>query len=333
MPSLLTPVCSFLTRCQALAASLLLLLLVVQVNQVQAQCSATSTDGYTVNVTIRPTSLVPSSTSCQYGYNYNIRFHYEVTFTGPNAPANLYTLQATFTCRNADNSSNFASLPTTPGSGILTTQSNPYRSTADCTTASVSSLDCNHVSVLIQGPGIDTTVSCDYQERPLPVTLTSFTARLQRDQIVIAWTTASEVNNARCAVEQSADGRNWQQVAYLPGAGTTAAAHFYQIQLAAGTGARYYRLRLVDTGGGATYSPVVPVLAALEGYSKLVLTPNPSHSQVTVSGLSDGAMLYVLNTLGQILRSSIGPTINVAGLPAGIYVVRSGSQQARLVIE
>jgi alpha-tubulin suppressor-like RCC1 family protein len=72
----------------------------------------------------------------------------------------------------------------------------------------------------------------------------------------------------------------------------------------------------------------------------LMLAPNPAHGLVQVQGLSAGGTLAVYNALGQLMRpaASANATLDVAGLPAGVYMVRAvgadGSGSAtRLVVE
>jgi Secretion system C-terminal sorting domain len=128
--------------------------------EASSQCTfnINSTDGYTVNVTLRPRT-VNATSPCFFGYTYTVGIDYTVSFTGRNIPSRLYTLQGNLGCTG---STNFFSLPRTPGNGTATT-SNAWTLKNDCATASVSSLGCNTISLLISGPGINSqTLSCNY---------------------------------------------------------------------------------------------------------------------------------------------------------------------------
>ena len=70
----------------------------------------------------------------------------------------------------------------------------------------------------------------------------------------------------------------------------------------------------------------------------LALVPNPARVPVQVLGLPLGATLEVYNALGQVVRRPATATLEVAGLPAGVYLVRALSPQqapqtVRLVVE
>ena len=95
---------------------------------------------------------------------------------------------------------------------------------------------------------------------PLPVELASFTAEARGHAAHLAWTTASETNNAGFEVEASADGRGFRRLGWVTGQGSSSAAHAYQFDdgtFAAAPGPLvYYRLRQLDTDGTATFSPV-----------------------------------------------------------------------------
>ncbi len=176
---------------------------------------------------------------------------------------------------------------------------------------------------------------------PLPVQLVSFTATAQGSTAVrLAWATASELNSARFEVERSLDGVAFSQIGQVAAAGNSPTAHTYGLTDATlpGTGILYYRLRQVDFNGTATYSPVRSITmpySALE----LALYPNPTHTAATLAGAKAGATVQVFDALGRLVYATTAEATGTAalalpaGLPTGVYLVRSGSQTARLGIE
>jgi hypothetical protein len=174
---------------------------------------------------------------------------------------------------------------------------------------------------------------------PLPVGLTAFTAVVQGPAAVrLAWATATESNSARFEVERSQDGILFAKVGAVAGAGTSTGARTYGLTDAAlPTGARqlYYRLRQVDLDGTATYSPVRTV-ALTTATAGLSLYPNPTQAGATLAGAAPGTQVQVFDALGRLVavaRAEADGTAQVpAGLPKGVYVVRSGTQAMRLTI-
>ncbi|RZK47901.1 MAG: T9SS type A sorting domain-containing protein, partial [Hymenobacter sp.] len=99
-------------------------------------------------------------------------------------------------------------------------------------------------------------------------------------------------------------------------------------------GRTYYRLAQHDADGTTTYSPVAVVEGAA---TSLTLYPNPAHGAVQALGLAPDAVLAVYDGLGRAVRPAAA-TLDVAGLPAGIYLVRATAphqapQTVRLVVE
>jgi hypothetical protein len=139
---------------------------------VHAQCTipSSSCGGYTVQVTITPTSIVPSSMSCGPGYNYNVTFNYSITVSGANTCYNgNIGIQPQIFCNSQNNGYYTINVPAptvgTPSTntytGTLTTTTNPWRPVSDCASATPASLNCNSIDLTIFGPGISTTtVNC-----------------------------------------------------------------------------------------------------------------------------------------------------------------------------
>jgi len=175
---------------------------------------------------------------------------------------------------------------------------------------------------------------------PLPVVLTAFTATAASPAAVrLAWATASEVNSARFEVERSTDGQAFASVGQVPAQGnkSTPTAYAYQDALpAAPTGPLYYRLRLVDQDGTATYSPVRTVRLG-ETPAGLLVFPSPAAGPATLAGAAPGAPVQVLDALGRVVLTATADAGGVALLPApgrpGLYVVRAGGRASRWVVE
>ncbi|MFD2720733.1 T9SS type A sorting domain-containing protein [Hymenobacter monticola] len=178
---------------------------------------------------------------------------------------------------------------------------------------------------------------------PLPVTLVDFTALAEGPAAVrLRWATASELNNAGFTVERSLDGRAFAAIGKMAGAGTSTTAHTYALldgQLPAGAKQLYYRLRQEDTDGVVTYSPVRSVAFEVSPNTLFSLYPNPARSKLTADGLLTGAAVEVFDAVGRRVAIATADAAGVAqlvlptGLATGVYVVRSGAQAQRLVVE
>lgn len=174
---------------------------------------------------------------------------------------------------------------------------------------------------------------------PLPVTLTHFTAQLSGRVVQLAWQTASELTSRHFLAERSLDGHPFAPLQSVPAAGTSTTPRSYAAldaqALATGVPTRYYRLRSVDQGGTSTYSPVQAV--ALPLAAGLALFPNPATTTSTLVGAAPGGRIQVLDALGRVVVAATADAAGTtellpAGLASGVYVVRTGSQALRLLI-
>ena len=90
--------------------------------------------------------------------------------------------------------------------------------------------------------------------KPLPVELSHFSARFEKDRVVINWTTESELNNAGFNILRSTSPtKNFRPInlKLIQGAGTTGQRNEYQFidKTAKPDVAYYYRLEDVDISG------------------------------------------------------------------------------------
>lgn len=167
---------------------------------------------------------------------------------------------------------------------------------------------------------------------PLPIELLRFTASPQAEAVLIEWETQTEVNNDYMAVERSLDGRQYQEIGRVKGAGTTQEPQFYRLtDPAPEPGINHYRLRQVDFDGTVTYHG--PVRVRLEGADRtLSIYPNPAVHEVWLqppaSPFPAAAEITLLDAQGQLLRQwaytggAEGQSYSLAVLPAGLYWVQ-----------
>lgn len=300
-----------------------------------AAVTVTSTNGYQVHIDIMLVQLVPHTNPCTWGYNYDVKLSYTITFSGPNQPSNLYTLQGTVGCGS---NSLFFSLPKSPASGTVTTTSNAWRGVADCNTATLASLGCNTVKVQISGPGISNR-TITVPSGILPIELAEFRAEAAGDAVNLSWATASEKDNAWFTVERSVDAVDFSPVLRMPGAGNSSAMlHYAARDEAPLQGISYYRLRQTDFNGTFTFSPVLAVETKSDG--TFTLSPNPSAgTAIQLPAGSEGLFLEVRSTSGALLWARVLSSclLDVPGIGPGIYLLTlrnpaTGSQKhSRLV--
>ncbi len=98
----------------------------------------------------------------------------------------------------------------------------------------------------------------------LPVEMKSFDGRLARDEVLLAWTTAAESNNAGFAVERSETGSGgWETCGFVKGSGTgPGRAYAFTDRIPSrlrALASLWYRLRQVDFDGAAVISGTIEV--------------------------------------------------------------------------
>ena len=176
---------------------------------------------------------------------------------------------------------------------------------------------------------------------PLPVELTQFTATATGPAAVrLAWATASELNSQSFEVERRTDGQFFGTVGTVAAAGSSSAARSYEFQdakLTAGATLLYYRLKQVDRDGTFSYSPVRAV--TLKAAGGLALFPNPATTGATLTGAVPGAAVTVFDAVGRAVLTATADATGTArlvlpaGLPVGVYVVRTDTNALRLTVE
>ena len=130
---------------------------------------------------------------------------------------------------------------------------------------------------------------------PLPVEWLSFTGKKVFDNVDLSWTTATEINNSHFEVERSTDGRNFEQVGEVTGAGNSHTPLNYNFTDVAPFGTNtilYYRLKQVDFNGEFDYSKVIAVSNNKQGNGVTIeaINPNPftENLNLTLNNVSEG---------------------------------------------
>ncbi|GGG42089.1 heparinase II/III domain-containing protein [Hymenobacter glacieicola] len=165
--------------------------------------------------------------------------------------------------------------------------------------------------------------------RPLPVQLTSFTARRQGAVVELGWQTAAELQNRGFAVQRSLDaGRTFKLVAFVAGRGTSTQATTYRFtDETAPTAPLHYRLQQQDLDSTVQYSSAVRVASAAP-VAALTAAPIPARDILTVSFPDPSQLLnlQVLDSQGRVvLRQQFQQQtqLHVQALPPGLYHVRA----------
>jgi len=170
----------------------------------------------------------------------------------------------------------------------------------------------------------------------VPVELTSFTAAANDDDVVLNWSTATELNNFGFEVQRSFEGNEFVTVGFVNGHGTTTEAKNYRFLDANLTAGNYsYRLKQVDFNGTFSFSDDVNVDVTGPLQFELAQNyPNPFNPSTTIKfsiPQSSNVTLKIFNTLGQEVTSLINQnmesgvhTINfdASQLNSGIYFYR-----------
>lgn len=170
----------------------------------------------------------------------------------------------------------------------------------------------------------------------IPVELTSFSASVAANDVTLLWKTTTELNNSGFSIERKTAQSGFEEIAFVPGFGTTTQPKSYtyadeNLQ----PGIYSYRLKQIDFGGTYEYSDVVEVEIVAPGEFRLEQNfPNPFNpsTKITFSLAADATVnLKVFNVLGQEVAVLLDRKMTAGihdinfdadGLNSGVYFYR-----------
>ncbi len=200
------------------------------------------------------------------------------------------------------------------------------------------SIDCGDVNwgatsggngILKAGPEGGASDLFNFQNcsSPLPVHLTWFDGYVNENEIVLAWNTASELNNKVFEIERSADFVEFTRIGSVNGAGTSTTSKKYKFDdLQPINGTNYYRLKQIDFDGTFIFSKIIAI-SYVDHSKEIKVYPNPAMDFFIINfpwekefdvAISD----FNGNILLKINKQQNKQKINCADIPKGLYLLR-----------
>ncbi|UEG50205.1 endonuclease [Ferruginibacter lapsinanis] len=174
----------------------------------------------------------------------------------------------------------------------------------------------------------DDMFSCVTFSCIIPVKLIDFSAVKNTKNISLNWSANAEVGFKNYQVERSIDGANFYAIGNIPAQNLSN----YSFEDNALTGANlivYYRLKMIDIDGRASFSKIVSV--RLDNTVKATLIyPNPARDVLTIKllqNLKANSILTITDAIGRtIMQKNVTTTqniipLNIQTLAAGKYFV------------
>ena len=170
----------------------------------------------------------------------------------------------------------------------------------------------------------------------LPVELVSFSAVVEKGNVVLNWQTTTEVNNYGFEIEKSkGKGEKWEKISFVDGHGTTNAPQRYSYTDKPGSGIFWFRLKQIDRDGKFEYSSIVEAdLSAPVTFGLEQNYPNPFNPATTIRyGLPQQAnvRLAVYDVIGREVATLVNETKEAGSyevtfttqpLASGVYLCR-----------
>lgn len=166
---------------------------------------------------------------------------------------------------------------------------------------------------------------------PLPVELTSFTASLVNQNILLNWQTVTEVNNYGFEVERKSNVKGemsdvWGKIGFVNGNGNSNSPKSYSYEDNNLTPGKYsYRLKQIDNDGKYEYSNIIEITIQPNEYFLYQNYPNPFNPTTTIrwqSPVSSWQTIKVFNLLGEEVETIVNEYLE-AGAHSKLYIVNS----------
>lgn len=166
----------------------------------------------------------------------------------------------------------------------------------------------------------------------LPVELTSFSGVASEESTGLVWSTSSENNNSHFEIQKSTDGKVWESIGVVDGAGNSAEVIEYEFaDYNIYTEVNYYRIKQVDFDGSFKYSNSIS-FNTKNSMPAISVISNGMSPVVSVTGVENGE-INILSMNGKSVwkKESIdGYWLDLGFLPNGNYIVMVNSEAGYL---
>lgn len=180
----------------------------------------------------------------------------------------------------------------------------------------------------------------------IPVELVSFAAEQYNNNILLKWSTASEINNKGFEIERTSSSgfsivnltslsQYWETIGFVEGSGSTTETRYYTFSdYNLPSGKYHYRLKQIDFDGSFSYSRVVESEIFPGDFEVQQNYPNPFNASTLIEFYvpeQSNVTVQVYNTLGEkIQETNYGLSnpgfnklnLNFLSLPSGTYFYR-----------
>ncbi len=191
-----------------------------------------------------------------------------------------------------------------------------------------------------------TTWQSDVSGLPLPIELVYFTAKVNENNVLLKWQTATEVNNYGFEIERSTEKVGWNKIGFVEGNGTSNSPKEYSFTDDVSQSGKYsYRLKQIDIDGSYKYSNVVEVnVGSPEKFELKANYPNPFNPTTTIEYSIPNVrakdfspvQLIIYDVLGRKIATLVNKkqspgnysvNFNASNLTSGIYfyTLRAGN--------
>lgn len=250
----------------------------------------------------------------------------KLTFTGENGIN--YTLQSTPNVEIANSTSFSLTLSNTDKYNLSSVLNKNGTSSVSNHTYNLAAADgwnagTSPSTADLTGNGI--TVS-NYVDYVLPIQLVNFSHRISSNQVVLNWSTSTEVNNKEFKLSRSANGTDFTLLTTVNGVGnSTTLQNYSYTDKQPILGNSYYKLTQLDNDNIVKLERIIPVNYSVSG-SEVVVYPNPVTETLSVQNSTSRYTKATLSDLsGKIVGSynltSDVTSINVSKLANGIYML------------
>jgi len=170
---------------------------------------------------------------------------------------------------------------------------------------------------------------------PLPVELTSFSAKQVGANVQLNWATATEVNSHKYVIEKS-NFNNWSVIGEVKANGNSNSAKHYSFADKITTNGKFqYRLKMIDNDGSFKYSDIVEInVETPKAFELLQNSPNPFNPTTSIvyqlANTSD-VTLKVYDILGNEVLTLVNEKqeagkyevkLDASKLSSGTYIYR-----------